>query len=908
MPQSPGYSKDTVRLTPYIYLFVLMAATILVSNFLRSTQAARNSLYFDKVKDNVTNTVRQRLRYYENALRHAAAMFMDEAKVSPEEFRIYSHNMGLTKHYPGMTAMGYAEFVPKANVEDFVREMRQNQGYEDYDVWPRHGQTTEYYCPVKFIEPFFNYMKPLAGFAFMSQQSRKDAMYTAALKGEATVTKEIELFIENSSISNRGFNIFFPVYHTEVIPNTAQERANAIKGFIFGVFNSYHLFNIIMRENNFFQRSVGVNVYQRTDEGVELIYDSTLFYAANPGENSKFVSNSQFELGNMQWILTISSLPALEKSLSSTAAWYVLAIGVLISLLAFYISRNFYQTQYAMSRRESETREIAYGNSLMIKASSILGSTLNTELNLREFANFLSTYFADCSCLQLRAEHNTQYIFSVSPRVNLVDLYQSETSLKQHCLEVLRSCKLKEKIEESKKYILNNHADIGPFRSYLVIGIEVREKLYGIMFLGNLSEERTFSSQQIQCLEQIKKFVAVSVENSHLFQGAQVANKLKDEFLATISHELRTPLNVIYGHTQLLLTSPDLNEDTKEQIETIFRSAKTQKAIIDDLLDASAIISGKIKFEPTILTIGDCVKRAIESVQLEAQKKDIQVEYINEGDCYIRGVKTRLIQIFWNLLTNSIKFTPVGGRIVIRHRREGEVCSVSVCDNGRGIEADMIPYIFEKFRQVDNQDRKTGGLGLGLSIVSHLVELHSGNINVRSEGIGKGSTFTVHLPPASAEEIEKISMKVVKKKKEKVMDISGVCVLAVDDEPDSLEVVSQILQSYNAKVCTAANTDEALEVIDKIHPDVLISDLAMPEKDGLVLIKELRSKEEQSHTHMPAIALTAYAHEANKKAALNSGYDYYLSKPVNKKKLIQAVEKVLPTHVIGEKYGNDISP
>lgn len=373
---------------------------------------------------------------------------------------------------------------------------------------------------------------------------------------------------------------------------------------------------------------------------------------------------------------------------------------------------------------------------------------------------------------------------------------------------------------------------------------------------------------------------------------AEIANKLRDEFLATVSHELRTPLSAIVGWTHLLRSEIVDAEASGRAIETIYRNAKVQQQLIEDLLDVSRIISGKLKIDKELIEVVPVIEAAINAISPMLQAKSIRIETVFPKDVgLILGDSTRLQQVIWNLLSNATKFSHKDGQIDLVVKNDTSDIEIIVSDKGEGIEPEFLPHVFDRFRQADGTTtRRHSGLGLGLAIVSHLVSVHGGTVHAESEGIGKGATFTVKLP--LAKEIKTYSfIQPLKEDKEELPKhiLSEVRVLVVDDEPDVCTLISVILKQYGAVVSTALSAQEALTTIDKGLPDILISDIGMPEFDGYDLIHEVKKRYPQATEMLPSIALTAYARPMDKQNALNAGFHSHLTKPVQTSTLIRTI-------------------
>jgi signal transduction histidine kinase len=380
---------------------------------------------------------------------------------------------------------------------------------------------------------------------------------------------------------------------------------------------------------------------------------------------------------------------------------------------------------------------------------------------------------------------------------------------------------------------------------------------------------------------------------------AEAASRAKDEFLGVISHELRTPLNAVMGWSRLLLDGGLSPVRHRHGLEVIERNARTQAQLIDDLLDVSRIISGKVRIDPRPIRPAEFVSAAVESVRLAANAKaiDLQVD-VDSGSDHILGDCDRLQQVVWNLLSNAIKFTPSDGRVTVRVTRNAGSVEISVSDNGRGIRADFLPHVFERFRQADSaMTRSVGGLGLGLAIARHLTELHGGTIDASSNGEGLGSTFTVRLPmmarhvPAVAHEARERGGALPRTIHDQ-LDLASFDVLVVDDEQDARDVLTEILERANARVIGAASASEAYELLARERPAVLVSDIGMPGEDGFTLIRRVRALPAEHGGRTPAIALTAYARPVDRQQALLAGYDVHLGKPIDPGELIGVVAKL----------------
>ncbi len=379
-------------------------------------------------------------------------------------------------------------------------------------------------------------------------------------------------------------------------------------------------------------------------------------------------------------------------------------------------------------------------------------------------------------------------------------------------------------------------------------------------------------------------------------QRAEEANSLKDEFLATVSHELRTPLMAVLGWAYLLRSNNLDEPEQRRAVETIERNARAQQQLIEDLLDVSRIITGKLRLDVRPVAPSSFIDAAVESVRPAADAKEIQLEIFSDPNVgSVSGDAGRMQQVVWNLLSNAIKFTPKGGWAHLKLQRTSSHVEISVTDSGQGIRKDFLPYVFERFRQADMKTtRAHGGLGLGLAIVRQLVELHGGTVGVTSEGEGKGATFIVKLPVLpvyqnAAARGHQNPSDIEVGKSASVIDLAGLKVLVVDDEADTCELLRSLLSKCGAEVTAARSAKEAFRLFQLVHPDMLISDIGMPYEDGYELMRKVRALPEVKGGKVPAVALTAYARPEDRMRALRAGYQMHVTKPIELDELVSIV-------------------
>jgi len=406
----------------------------------------------------------------------------------------------------------------------------------------------------------------------------------------------------------------------------------------------------------------------------------------------------------------------------------------------------------------------------------------------------------------------------------------------------------------------------------------------------------------VQLREANERLVVATVQAQTAEEHADHATRLKDDFLATLSHELRTPLNAVLGWAQMLASKQVTADRAAHAIETIERNAVSLAHIIDDLLDVSRIIAGTLYMTPQPVDLVALTQGALDVVKPLAVDKHIDLRFSHGGSiAFVTGDGGRLQQVVWNLLANAVKFTPDFGRVDVSVERVGSSVEVNIVDTGQGISADFLPHVFERFRQADGApSRRHGGLGLGLAIVRQLVELHGGTVHALSEGVGSGSAFTVRLPILSANvDADRESTSRDRRSTgsqgsppPRSQRLDNVRILVVDDHDDGRTLTTLVLRQTGASVEAVASAREALERLKVRRPDVLVTDIGLPDEDGYSLIREIRLRDEKYGGFLPAIALTGYARADDRARALAAGFQEHVSKPVQPAELIVTIADV----------------
>ncbi|HJR06247.1 MAG TPA: ATP-binding protein [Pyrinomonadaceae bacterium] len=560
----------------------------------------------------------------------------------------------------------------------------------------------------------------------------------------------------------------------------------------------------------------------------------------------------------------------------------------------------------------SEHFAVEDGGRFLVEASAILSASLDYETTLQSVARLSVPFLADWCIVYVVDDSGAIRPIAVmhedEARVELV--WQLERRENQNpnaptgVPKVIRTGQpeLYEEIpapadattaDDAGRFRVARQLDL---RSAMIVPLVARGRTLGAITFATSESGRRYNASDLALAEDLAHRAAFAVDNARLYREAQEANRLKDEFLATLSHELRTPLTSILGWTNLLRSVKFDDLTSMRALETIERNARSQKQLIDDLLDASRIITGKLRLELEPTQLKSVVESACYAARPAAEAKGIEIQLALDPEAnLVAGDAERLQQVVWNLLSNAVKFTPEGGRVEVSLKRTGTHAQISVRDTGQGIKTEFLPYVFERFRQADQSTTRThGGLGLGLAIVRHLVELHGGTVAAESEGIGAGATFKVMLPlleytkrtDASQGDMQ---LESASEHNERQTVLGGLRILIVEDEPDTRVLLRKALERFGAKVETCELAGEALAALETSAFDVILSDIAMPGEDGYMFIEKIR----ECHDATPAIAFTAYAREEDKERALAAGFQLHLAKPIAPRELAEAVAVVV---------------
>ena len=574
--------------------------------------------------------------------------------------------------------------------------------------------------------------------------------------------------------------------------------------------------------------------------------------------------------------------------------------------------REWVGTTSDIDQRRSTEEHLRF----LARANELFASSLDYELTLKNLTRAAVPALADWCAVDMCGEGDAPYVrlavAHVDPRKTELawDLHRRfraeraadpiATTLRTGEAQLVRyvSDELLRSITTSEEHYAIVR-ELG-LVSWMVVALPGRRGPLGAITFVSSDSKRQFTEMDLHHAEEFARQAAVAIENARLYRAAQDANRAKDDFLATLSHELRTPMTAILGWSRMLQEGGMDDQTYAGAVEAILRSAHAQATLIEDVLDMSRIIAGKMQMEPQPVDIVDVVEAAMSTVQPAADAKGLVLELQRRpGASLVTGDPHRLQQVVWNLLSNAIKFTPRGGEVIARVEQSGSFVRLSVRDTGKGISREFLPYVFEPFRQAESVTTRThGGLGLGLAIVKRLVEMHGGNLSAHSDGEERGAIFTIELPvravhardvaPAAAS--HRSGARLDARAVAEYPSLEGVRVLIVDDQEDARMLVRTVLGRCGATVDAAGSVSEAIALLETSAPDVVVSDIAMPDADGFALLRHIR---ETRRLTMPVIAMTAFGHETDRDRILDAGFSGYLKKPVEPIDLAQKLHGIL---------------
>ncbi len=905
-------SQTKIRRTwlPHIILGGTLFLTLLSSSYAAISGRVRDQLQFENAVQLSQSEIQNRLETYTALLRAGSGLFAANEQVSRSQFSAYVNRLRLRQRYPGVLGIGYAQRISSADLEGSVAAIRREM--PKFEIRPDRPLRDDYF-PIVYIEPAEPRNQKAIGFDMFSEITRQTAMERARDLGDPAASGRVILVQEVEATKQAGFLLYLPVYRGGGIPETVSDRRAALKGFVYSPFRADDLLKGIFDGKE--PLPIDFEVY----DGTELRAENLLHRFNSPSQAPKFTTTRTFEIAGRNWTLVFVSRPELGSDSRSQQAPLILGGGVILSFVLFGVTRAQVQARLAAERAAADLRKseaalrlsearlqrLVDANGQTNQRLGFLYAMSSSLLIHQQPSQFISSLFSQLS-QQLKLEVYINHLFDSDRQMLHLHSHSGISEADASTVEWLalgqsicgavaqtRSPIVLERVQQTKSPQAELARSIR-VTAYACYPLLARNQLMGTLAFGTRNRS-SFDTDELALMLVVCDQVATALERAKLLAQLQQqteelkqANRMKDEFLAMLSHELRTPLNAMLGWITMLRTRHLDAATTTRALESIDRNTKSLAQLIEDVLEVSRIITGKLRLKLSRVSLAQVMVGAIETVRASAEAKEIQIESFSDATVPpIVGDATRLQQVIWNLLSNAIKFTPQGGRIEMTLVSEDNHAKITVTDTGQGISADFLPYVFDRFRQADSSTtRSYGGLGLGLAIVHHIVERHNGTIAADSPGEDQGATFTVRLPlepPDNAVSVaETAPVDVLPNPSIPGSTLRGVRVLLVDDETDARELVTTALAPSGAIVTAVSSAKAALAEISQHLPDLLISDIGMPEADGYALIRQLRALSYE----IPAIALTAYAGGENRDHAIAAGFQQHLEKPFNPDELV----------------------
>jgi len=901
---------------PYLILLVGLCFTAIVYYYFSKLTFEQDQSRFQKTVEELQDRIKVKIETSVALLRAGSGLFAASEEVTPSEFRRFVEQFDLRANYPGVQGIGFAVTFPPDQKDAIVKRL-QAEGDSSFHVWP--ADQRDQYTAIIYLQPADDRNARAMGYDMFTEPVRREAMERARDSGEPAASARVRLVQEGDDQSPQwGFLIYTPVYRNGAPTNTVEQRRAALAGYVYSPYRITDFLAPITSAKNY---DVSFQIYDGTvTSGEGFLRDSL---------DSPAPSDPHFErcetipVAGRTWTVAYGINPSFERGSGRPLLKFTIITGALLSFLFFFVTRaegrarsraeqtaeELRQSEAAIS--EANERALLEYERLLVRISS-LAQTLGTahELTtifrgLRVFTDasvpcdgfFVSLYDA------ARDVRTACYGWGDGVEIDVSKLPPMPVTEQGPNSRAVRTGQVI--ITTDYMRATSGGVIVGPDNglrpeSSLAVPMAVMGRIIGTIEVQSY-EPNAYRQEHGTAMSMAANLTAVAIENVRLLklertarEAAEESNRLKDEFLATVSHELRTPLTAILGWARLLEDGALDSSVAQQAIETIWRNAKAQAQIVDDILDVSRIITGNLYIDLHPIEVVPVVRNAINVVRPTADAKAIKIEtQIDNTPAMISGDANRLQQVIWNLLSNAVKFTNSGGRVQVKVSQANSAVEISVSDTGQGIQREFLPYVFDRFSQADSTTtRHHGGLGLGLAIARHLVEIHGGTVRAASRGRGEGATFTITLPLIEAV-IKAREIATSENGLTTMPQLSGVNVLLVDDDSDTLHVMATALEGRQANVTAVSSAGEAIQAIKQQRPDVLVSDIAMPDLDGYDLIAKVRLLENGAAQSIPAVAITAYAKEEDRKRALSSGFQIYLAKPVELTELVKVVARAV---------------
>lgn len=842
---------------PIAVLLIGLVTTAAVATQIRQSAGAQDQERFEVAVDRLQDSIRDRLDLYTAMLRAGAGLLGATELHSPEQFRVFVDRLQVPQRYPGIQGIGYSERIPAADVRRIEAAQRQ-QGRAAFHVWPEDAR--EEYHAILYLEPLDRRNQAAIGYDMFTEPTRRAAMERARDTGEPTASGLVTLVQEIDEAKQPGFLIYMPVYDGGAVPPTVEDRRRTLRGFVYSPFRAGDLFSGILGRNP--RPRAGFALYDGAPAPAALIHRTAV-----ADVTGGLRATRTLDVGGRRWTAEMFSTAAIDRSSSARLVPFVWsgggAITAILTVLALLQVR---------ARERAERSEMAAG-----EASRQFQQLANAIPQLAWMARpdgWIYWY------------NERWYQYTGTTPEQMTGWGWQQVHDPEELPRVLERWAHSLAHGEPFEMEFPLRGADGTFRWFLTRMVPFRDSSGALVQWFGTNTDVQYRREAERRVEQL-------LASERAARGeAERVSRLKDEFLATLSHELRTPLNAIVGWAHMLSKGTLSDAKRLTAVQTIQRNARIQSQLIEDLLDMSAIISGRVRIHPVALEMHDIVSAALDVVGPTAAAKHIELHlHEDPGSHAVCGDSQRLQQVVWNLLTNAIKFTPAGGAVTVRLSTRDHQIELQVSDTGMGISSDFLPHVFERFRQADGSvTRGHGGLGLGLSIVKSLVEMHGGAIEASSPGLNQGATFTVRLPAMSTPAVSTTAAHDTDETDTSARSLQSLSILVVDDDADAGELAREILTEAGAEVSVARSAPDALRHV-RAHGrrlGLVVSDIGMPGIDGYEFLRQVRALPADQGGRVPALALTAYVGADDRSRALAAGYDRHLAKPFTPAQLVTA--------------------
>jgi signal transduction histidine kinase/ActR/RegA family two-component response regulator len=891
------------RWLPHVAAGLLFVLTAIAAVSASTASASRERLRLERAIQSLEDGVQQRLSAYVAMLRAGSGLFAATGSVTREQFHAYVERLDLAQTYPGIQGIGVSLRVAASDREALVARTR-SAGFADFKIWPEHPR--DEYHAIVYLEPLDRRNRAAIGYDMFTEPVRRDAMARARDTGQPAASGRVTLVQEIDERKQPGFLIYVPIYRGGRTPATVAERRAVLDGFVYSPFRAADLLDAIVGDEDHPVMSVAVYDGERP-AAAHLLHRAGAYEDA-AGPPPTFWTSMRIDVAGRPWTIVSAVPAALAPTSGRGLGSLILLAGLAMSAVLFAVMRSVVNARHIAEEgagRERHARRQA-------EQLTAIGRALNETLDAARLADLVVQTVRTLTDVQVAVlyriaepSHDLEVVASsgdVSGTLVRGARIPASAGAAGRAVRDGRVVTTTNFLEDPAILLappFRTAAGRVPYRAVLALPLFAHERLIGALALGDQAG-RVFVPDEITLAEAVAGQAATALENARLLgeadaarEHAEAANRTKDEFLALVSHELRTPLNAILGWARMLRDGRLDAGKAARAVDVIERNAVAQAQLVEDLLDVSRITTGKLKLDVRPVDLAGVVEAAVDAVRPAAHAKAMPIVTALEPDVgLVSGDADRLQQVVWNLLTNAIKFTPAGGRVQVTVRRRDSSAEIEVRDTGPGVPAPLLPHVFDRFRQADSSTtRQHGGLGIGLALVKHLVELHGGRVHGANAADGQGAVFTVTLPLADRPAVgtADTTSRHNGRRRAPLTSLAGVRVLAVDDDPDSLEVLVQVLSESGADVRRATCMAESLALFSTWQPDVLLSDVEMPGGDGYALIREIRGLPPDRGGLVRAVAVTAYGRMEDRIRSLASGFEEHVTKPFDPAELVAVV-------------------